>query len=291
MVLKVDQLIVASDFGPKFLNFWPIVSQTWHLVFGIRPELALVYKPDDFDRVQDLKPDLQKYGVIHFLEAAPLAPLGNQAKLARFYIAGQKENSFTMVDDIDTVHVRADYLVSKFNEQDQTKFIGLGGDVYRGTPHERNFPAGNFSGPGYLFAELLNPRNLQFSDYIKSFDTAPVYSSRENPYNTLGKFSDEYLIAAAFHRRNLGNKLVLLNRDQNIKREWLDRNWWASKEEISENASHYETINFLRPLLDNRVAIQEALDILTPGVRIEVLTDERLKIGLIRKLLTRWIAI
>lgn len=289
--LNIDRLIVASDFGPKFLNFWPIVAQTWFQVFGITPELALVFTESERQRVDAMRPDLEEYGQVHYLVGAEGYPLGNQAKLARYYLAGQQRELFAMVDDIDTVHVKAGYLVEKFANVSREKLIGLGREVYVGTPHQRNFPAGNFSGPGELFARLFNPENLSFIDYIQSFNKPPIYSSRENPVNTPGKFSDEYLISALLDKTGLRSELVLLDRDQDIKREWLDRSWWASKTDIEVNKENFEVINFLRPLLENKNSIQEALDILVPGVKIDIVMDERLKVGILRRLRSHWVAI
>jgi hypothetical protein len=196
-----------------------------------------------------------------------------------------------MVDDIDTIHVRADYLAAKFRHVARDRFTGLGSEVYKGTHHERNFPAGNFSGPGHLFKSLFNPQNLEFTSFIDSFNVETTYSVRENPFNKPGKFSDEYLIAALLDTRNLRGSLDLLSRDQDIKKEWLDRSWWASQEEIEARRSDFEVINFLRPLMENQLVIEQALAVLVPGVEIEILVEERLKVSNLRKLLSRWVAI
>lgn len=289
--LELDRLIVASDFAPKFLNFWPVVSQSWIKVFGITPELALVYKKEDLEQVRDLSHKLDCYGLVHLLEAAPDAPLGNQAKLARYFLAAQQANAFTMVDDIDTVHVRADYLADKFNSADHSKFIGLGAEVYKGTAHERNFPAGNFAGPGHLFAQLFNPENLGFQEFIASFNQPQRFSPRENPYNPPGKFSDEYLITSLFECRGMRDKLIILNRDQDIHREWLDRSWWAPNSEIQARKGDFEVINFLRPLFENEKRIQDALDILLPGVSVDLIIQEKTRLSFFRKLIAKWVAI
>lgn len=289
--LNVDRVIVASDFGPKFLNFWPIVAQSWSQVFGIAPELALVFDESEGRRVAAALPKLEKYGSVHAFQAAKEAPIGNQAKLARFFVAGQVPQQYCMVDDIDTIHVRADYLAGKFAGADRNRLTGLGSEVYKGTPHERNFPAGNFSGPGHLFKSLFNPQSLSFPDFIDSLRVNPTYSPRENPFNKPGKFSDEYLISALLDRRDLRGSLDLLARDQDIRKEWLDRSWWAPQHEIESRRSDFEVINFLRPLFENLEVIEQALGVLVPGVEIELLIKERLKISSLRNFLSRWVAI
>jgi hypothetical protein len=289
--LNVGRVIVASDFGPKFLNFWPIVAQSWSEVFGISPELALVFDESEGRRVASSLVKLEKYGRVHAFQAAKKAPIGNQAKLARFFVAGQTPQQYSMVDDIDTIHVRAEYLCGKFSGVDRNRLTGLGSEVYKGTPHERNFPAGNFSGPGHLFNALFNPQELAFTDFIESFQVKPTYSRRENPFNKPGKFSDEYLISALLDTRNLRGSLDILSRDQDIYKEWLDRSWWAPQVEIEARRSDFEVINFLRPLFENREAIEKALKVLVPGVEIEIMIEERLKISALRRLLTRWVAI
>ncbi len=289
--LNVDKVIVASDFGPKFLNFWPIVSQAWFNVFGIKPELALVYKKADSQRLESVRPELEKFGKVHYFEGVPGVPLGNQAKLARFYVASQHPEDYVMVDDIDTIHVRSDYLKEKFASRLDDKFRGLGAEVYRGTQHERNFPAGNFSGKGYLFGELFNTENTTFQDFIRNFKGFAVFSKRENPFNRPLNFSDEYLISALFASRGMRDKLDLVNRDQDIKAEWLDRSWWFTIDEIEARKDQIEVINFLRPLRENLFRIQEALEILSPGIRIEIIINEDAKISAFRKALSKWVAI
>jgi hypothetical protein len=289
--LSVDKVIVASDFGPKFINFWPIVAQAWKIVFGLEPELALVYRKSDFQRLEAVLPQLEKFGKVHVFEGVAGAPLGNQAKLARFYVASQYPDHYVMVDDIDTIHVRADYLQAKFALRPEDKFRGLGAEVYRGTPHQRNFPAGNFSGKGYLFGDLLNSEKNSFQDYIRNFRDLGVFSKREDPFNKPSNFSDEYLISAMFARKKMEDKLDLIDRGQDIKTEWLDRSWWFTDDEIRANKESIEVINFLRPLKENMARIQRALDILCPGIRIELILDESTKINFFRKALSRWVAI
>ena len=272
-----DQVVVAADFSPKFLNFWPLVSRSWQNIFGVEPNLALVYRPHQLPRLNQILDELKKYGKVHLLETQALAPLGNQAKLARFYVAAHMQESFVTIDDIDTMHIDSNDLTKKFLNVDKGKFWAIGAEVYRGTPHEGAFPAGNFSGPGYLFKELFNPSQGSFEEFINSFNKPYIFHPKENPFNKLSNFSDEYLIRALFSNSKLINQLQHLKRDYDIKVSWIDRSWWPNVTTIDQPLSDFSLINFPRPYLENKNKIDEILDLLKIENVVNLLLPHSLK--------------
>lgn len=261
-------MVLASDFSPRFLNFVPIASHFWRREFAITPDLALVYPSRAAEQVRKTIPWLEPYVTLHLFESHPVAPIGNQAKLARWFLASHLDSELTTIDDLDTVHTQSAYLNLKFGEMERGKMLAIGREVYEGTNHEGAFPMGNFSGSGTNFSSLFGGNNFDdkgFHDFVESFRGHRLFSRREDPF--LKDFSDEYLLRAIRQEMDFDENITFVRRDLDVRQVWLDRSWWHSYSQIESGSADYETINFPRPLWENRRRIFHALQLLAPELR------------------------
>ena len=203
---------------------------------------------------------LRRFGNVVPLEGSLRAPLGNQAKLARYFLASRYEDQFVCTDDIDTIHVTDRHLLEKFNGVSRSYFVAMGAEDYVGTQHEGNFPAGNFAGPGFLFAKLFSVGKKNFREFIDSFVGRYHYSLKEDPgTDSPNFFSDEYLIRALLTTSKLEPMIQHIRRDINPREEWLDRGWWPTNDVLRASIGNYVLINLPRPYVENQSKIDFAL--------------------------------
>ena len=96
----IDKIIVSSDSSPMFLNYWPVVAQSWKEIFNLVPILVLV-APSGFDT--SVISRLRDFGEVEVLEVLTDIPEANQAKLARWFYACKQKSSVVSIEDIDTI--------------------------------------------------------------------------------------------------------------------------------------------------------------------------------------------
>ena len=105
--VKIDRVIVASDFSPQFLNFWPLAATSWVTTFGLKPTLALISNHPV--RYTDLE-RLRIYGDVYFHHSSSSAPIANQAKMFRWFLAAKFKSELVTIEDIDTIYLESEYL-------------------------------------------------------------------------------------------------------------------------------------------------------------------------------------
>lgn len=245
--MKIDKVIVSSDLCPKFLNFWPLVSRSWGELFSIKPVLVIVTKTEIDLSIRE---KLETWGEVVNLISRADAPIQNQAKLARWFYASKCGDELVMLEDIDTVFFKNEYLFEKMAQFREGQIMGIGSEVNQNDPdYEGKFPVSNIVGRGKLFAELfLNHENNSFDTFINNFRGMRIYDEREDPFIISSKFSDESLIRAV-RKKNSFNGMQVIRRDVDIHQLWLDRSWWPSK---NYEINPYILANLPRPLYENR---------------------------------------
>jgi len=257
--VKLDRVIVASDFSPQFLNFWPLVAKSWVTTFGLKPTLALIANHPvgntDLER-------LRKYGDVYFHRSSSSAPIANQAKMFRWFLAAKFKSEFVTIEDIDTVYLKSDYLRMRLESLKPGKLLGIGDDVnqddisYRG-----KFPASNLTGKSEIFAEFFHLTSEKtFESFLESFRNMCIFDLREDPFNNPHNFSDESLIRAlrSFHARDI---IETIPRGVDIHTAWMDRSWWPSEGQIPDGAI---LANMPRPLYNNQKKCSELISLHFP---------------------------
>lgn len=255
----IDKIVVSSDSSPMFLNYWPVVAQSWKEIFNLVPILVLV-APSGFDT--SVISRLRDFGEVEVLEVLTDIPEANQAKLARWFYACKQKSSVVSIEDIDTIFLKSEYLEDRLKEFDPEKLLGIGSEVYEYKDGLMKFPASNLTGSGNLFAKLFGYRDgMSFRKFVEQFKNSKVFDNLEDPFKAPKYFSDESLIRA-LRVVNKFSEIKVIERDIDIRTKWLDRSWWPSDSLL--DISQYTTVNFLRPLRENFESCRKVIQIFFP---------------------------
>jgi hypothetical protein len=249
----MNRVLLSTNEDQTYLNFFPIVAKAWKKFFNIPVALAFVTNRSEDDPVIV---KMRKYGDVHLFKPVDNIPIGNQAKMARFYIAKYYKNEVCMVNDIDTAPLSTGYFHRVLSHRKPNTVLAVGAEVYKNSPDEGKFPMGEITAEGWLFQKVVNPLDLCFKDYILSFKDIRVYDHKE-AINTKGEFSDESLMRVLLSKHNI--PISHTPRDVDISQYWIDRSWWR----IDNNklkSDKYVLVNFLRPLTHNFNAIKPVID-------------------------------
>lgn len=248
----MNRVLLSTDENETYLNFFPIVAKAWKKFFDVPVSLGFVTNRTHDD---PLIVKMREYGKIHLLQPVQGTPIGNQAKMARFYIAKYYPNDVCMVNDIDTAPLSESYFHRVLSVRKPNTVLAVGAEVYRNTPDFGKFPMGEITAEGELFTRIVNPLDLCFKDYILSFHNIRVYDHKEAINNT--EFSDESLMRVLLSRAN--TPITHTPRNVDISNLWIDRSWWKlDKNRL--NDGKYVLTNFLRPLNSNFDAIKPVID-------------------------------
>tara|TARA_R110001599_G_scaffold17904_1_gene71052 strand:- start:614 stop:1396 length:783 start_codon:yes stop_codon:yes gene_type:complete len=237
----MDRVVLSTDDNDTYINFFPIVAKAWKKFFDVTVSLAYVTdKPEGHPLVAAMR----EYGEVHLFPPIEGVPTGNQAKMARFYLASKYSDEVCMVNDIDSAPLSTHYFDRVLSQYEDGKVLAVGAEVYEGTPHAGKFPIGEITATGKVFRYLVNPSNLGFDKYIDSFKNIRVHDHKECILSP--EFSDESLLRVLFRRTK--TPAVHARRDVDIQSDWVDRSWWGIDED-KLHSGRYVLVNFLRPLM------------------------------------------
>ena len=257
--MNIDHVVLASDDSPQFLNFWPLAATSWNKVFGITPTLALVSR-DEIEASVLRK--LSEFGEVVQHVSLSKAPIPNQAKMFRWFVATKFCASVTTIEDIDTIFLTPDYLLKKLESYESDKLLGIGDDVNQDDKrYAGKFPASNLTGTGEIFAQFFGSHQSEtFESFLNRFKGLKVVDAREDPFNEPHDFSDESLIRAL--RQEIPKNLIkTIPRDVDIYSNWMDRSWWPKDGAIPPGAI---LANMPRPLYNNFVKCEELIKLHFP---------------------------
>jgi len=198
---------------------------------------------------------MRKYGEVYLYPPVEGIPAGNQAKMARFFLASMYGDDVCMVNDIDTAPLSTPYFDRVLSQYQPGKLLAVGAEVYAGTPHEGKFPIGEITATGELFKQLINPKGYDFFTFINSFKSINVYDHKEDISGS--EFSDESLLRVLIERSNVD--VVHARRDVDVSAEWVDRSFWNLDIE-KLHSEGYVLVNFLRPLMPHFEEIKPIID-------------------------------
>jgi len=247
--MTLDKVVLASDSSPQFLNFWPIAAKSWIKIFGIVPTLALI---SNRPVSQEVLAKLNQHGEVHYEISKCDAPIANQAKMFRWFLATKFKSAVTSIEDIDTIYLTKDYLENRLANYVPGKLLGIGNDVNQDDPSYRGkFPASNLTGTGYEFQNFFESSlHENFEDFLTRFKGLKIIDGREDPFNKPSEFSDESLIRA-LRTTQPEARVITIARDVDIKSAWMDRSWWPENGQIPQGVI---LANMPRPLFNNQKA-------------------------------------
>ena len=172
--IACDRIILSTDDNETYLNFWPIVAKAWKKLFDVEVSLAYVTSSPDEARLKKMR----EYGEVFVYTPVEGIPIGNQAKMARFFLAGDEfSDKVCMVNDIDTAPLSPEYFIRVLEDRKKDQLLAVGAELYVGTPDEGKFPIGEITAEGRVFKSIVNPLGLSFDNLIirKIYLSPPLF--------------------------------------------------------------------------------------------------------------------
>ena len=251
-----DRIIVSSD-DSHFKNFWPIVTKAWEKFFPNKKVcLAFVTNREEEDPIIL---NLKKWGEVYLFPIQENIPTANQAKMYRHILASQFDNDVCMIEDIDTIPLQSNFIERILSHRKKNELLRVGSEVYKGTKDEGKFPTSNLTAESYIFKKIVNPKNLNYEELFKSWIDINVFDKKESVNNFFGQnseFSDESLMRVLIRIFSpSGENIREIERNIDIKNNWIDRSWWKIDENKLKN-NEYVICNFLRPFISNYEKIE-----------------------------------
>lgn len=200
----VDRIIVSSDANPKFLPFWPIIKEGWQRIFPKVPvHLALVC---DSQKENPYSNSLKEFGNVTIFPVVPDIPSGNQAKMARYYLASfLGDEAVTMLNDIDLLPVNKQYFHDLLSSRVPGCLLTVGAELYIGAEFGK-FTAGYLTAEGDVWAKIVNPHGLSWPAFVQSLVGAKLFDNKEDISNGThhedpNTFSDESVMRMWLYQR------------------------------------------------------------------------------------------
>jgi len=249
------RIILSSDENPKYIEFWPLVSWAWQKLFGIEVWLALVAPEGRFN----LEGNIMRY------EPVLGVPTCNQAKVARYHLAASLgDDTLVMTHDLDLLPLQRAYMLDLLWHRPPGHLLTVGSEVYVG-PEAGKFTAGYLTLESNHWRQLVNPRQLEWEPFVRSFIGLRVFDHKEDISRTVhhenpDTFSDESLLRA----------LLKLNPVPLVRLPFgywpytvraLDRADWRFDPRKLEDGTYVEA-HLLRPLSQHQDRIQPLINYL-----------------------------
>lgn len=184
------RVVLSCDDNPKFLDFWPLVRRAWTVVFKVEPILALVGS-DPFQS--------SPIGNTYYLKTAEGVPIQNQGKVARYWLASHfNDQKTTLINDIDLMPLTKQLVSYLLFGRPSGALATLGSELYTG-PEAGKFMAGHVTTEASSWRKLVNPSNLAWEEWVRSFVGIKKFDHKEDISRTVPSedpdcFSDESLL-------------------------------------------------------------------------------------------------
>ncbi|MDN3506588.1 MAG: class I SAM-dependent methyltransferase [Simkaniaceae bacterium] len=145
--MTLDRVILSTDDNPTYIDFWPVVADTWERVTGLRPTLALVAS-------EDVHIDESLGDVIRF-EPIEGIPTSMQAQVIRLLLPTLFPDDVCLISDIDMIPLQKAYFFDTVALSKEEDFV-----VFRSKAYERwgypQYPMCYVAAKGETFQALFD---------------------------------------------------------------------------------------------------------------------------------------
>lgn len=259
--MSFNRVILSSDTNPKFIEFWPLVAKGWRKFFPeVEIWLALVGDPSP-EQLDALK----KHGRIAVYRPIPGIPLPNQAKIARYHLAGTwADDSVNLINDIDLLPLQANYVLSLVRQRPKNHLLTVGAELYTGQ-EQGKFTAGCLTAESWVWTRLMNPNALQWTAFARSFIGMKVCDHKEDVLRTVhhedpDTFSDESLLRAMLRLTGTAVFHAARGFQPYTVRALCRSNWMFDPAKLANGT--YVEAHLPRPLSQHQTKIKPLIDYL-----------------------------
>lgn len=190
--MKPTKVITSTNENTTYTHFIPLMCTAWKKLFNITPIIAVITDKDVSDPfVQSIK----KHAEVVLYKPIPGVVSGVQAKISRMVTATNYLDDNCMVVDLDMIPLHTKVL-EMFEEAPDDKFIRCGANHYlfHIGPDDGKWPMDRTTAPGKIWKDIVNPKNLEYEDLIKSWFDISYGRGHSSVNNPMDRFSDESLL-------------------------------------------------------------------------------------------------
>jgi len=262
---KLDSIHLSCNQNPKYYEFWPIVYKTWKKLF---PEtkicLSFIFDPNNQEYLRALKYIGYNLGCLYYYKKCYLIPSQNQAKITRLWSMSLQGENICMLNDIDIMPLQKEYTEYCISYYEKGKIVCVGHDVYAGSSEDGKFPITYLISDGNTIKKIINPNNLEYEDWLKSFIGFKVFDHKEDISRNIDSenpdcFSDESLFRALLHQWNQWDRVIKVPRKLIHGKSALCRaNWKLDQNKLKQG--FYKHAHLPRPYSNNKKVIKQLID-------------------------------
>jgi hypothetical protein len=192
------RIILSSD-DSYYINFLPLVSQAWSKFFDISISCIVVS-----EKSKDYFSRFDKYADLTIVKPVNGIPKSSQGMTARLWLASLYSEDLCIINDLDLIPLQSEYVNDLISKKPINSLLAVGAeDHFKNSEDKGKFPMGYCMGEGNIFHEIVNPLNLSYEDWIKSFIGMRIFDSKEDVSKEPPEYSDESLIRALINKSNV----------------------------------------------------------------------------------------
>jgi hypothetical protein len=250
------KLILSSD-DSYYINFLPLVSQAWSKFFDISISCIIISdKPKIYFR------EFEKYANLYIEKPVEGIPKSSQGMTARLWLASLYSAHLCIINDLDLIPLQSDYLNDLIKNKPEYCLLAIGAeDHFKNIEDKGKFPMGYCMGEGRIFSKIVNPKDLSYEDWIKSFIGLKVFDSKEDISKEPPEYSDESLIRALISKSSVNVCHVPLGYKMYV--DTIDRyKWNINIDRLYRN--DYIDAHMLRPFHNYISELMPLIDYINP---------------------------
>ncbi len=157
--MKIDRAIVASDENPLYIQFWPVVAESWSLL-GIKPTLFLISNDMPID---------ESVGDVVRVKPIDGIPTSLQAQCVRLLAPTMFPDEVSVISDIDMMPLSRWYFVDQIVDIESDNFTIFSSDAYDNIPNHPCFPMCYNAALGHVFSEIFGYTMQEYEHAIKEW--------------------------------------------------------------------------------------------------------------------------
>lgn len=241
--MKIDYAIMGSNMNPLYLDFWPIISKTWKLVFNITPVLGLICG-EDSDLIQD------EFGLIKKFKSIDGVDTGLQSQIVRHWLTKELDGNI-IISDIDMVPLSKQYFIDQIKEFDENKFYVMSSDNAECNRNKEIPMCYNVSNSKFYY------------DILDLGDSWEEFVIKLNSMNFGWTTDQNYLWLKVQEQITKNSESIML-----LKRGWskgadrrIDRLWWNYDPNLVKEGFYIDS-HLLRPYNEHKEHIDSLINLL-----------------------------
>lgn len=245
----INQIILSTNEDRTYCEFWEPVAYAYKKMFpDVVVHLAFL---TDREETDPLVVEYRKHGRVTLFKPRKDVPEFGQAKMIRFILASMQGNEVCYIDDIDIFPLVKTFITNKTDKRPANRLLCVGGEVYN---NNGCYPVSQMTAEGYVWKNLINPKDLSYNDLIETFIGNVQFDKREDIMIELdfakdSYFSDERLIRRLRHENPV--PIFEMRRGyNNFLDATLDRYAWdVNLEKLNNHV--YQNAHGIRPYGNN----------------------------------------